>query len=87
MCFLFWPHDGMFCFGTWTKLTKISHLESIEYVSFFENACFLEVAERSFTYLFKNYLVKVCYLLDTLLWARDKARKIRQGLELKVDFL
>ena len=87
MFFLFWPNDGMFSFRTWTKLTKISHLGSIEYVYFLENACFLEVAGRSFTYLFKNYLVKVCYLLDTLLGARDKARKIRQGLELKVDFL
>ena len=77
----------MFCFGTWTTLTKISHLESIEYVYFFENTCFLEVAEWSFTYLFKNYLVKVCYLPDSLLGARDKAGEIRQGLELKVDFL
>ena len=45
VCFLFWSNNGMFCFGTWTTLTKISHLESIEYVYFFENACFLEVAE------------------------------------------
>lgn len=66
------------------KIDKISHLDSTEYVHFFENVCFLEAEELSFIYLFKNYLVKVYYMPDTLLGPRNKAGKIRQYLELKV---